>query len=233
MAALRPVASRAVARNVVCISAMDGAMGEKVGPLVAEALGFQLVNDQIVVQAAEKAGVQAHVVAETEVRRSVIDRVIHEMLGRNAAGVSYPFSPPQPAEPAPPVEHLRGLIATVIEDIASRGQAVIVSHAASHALATHAGALRVLITAGRDTRRARLKATQAVSDKEAEKLVARGDANRADYIKRFYDVPAELPTHYDIVLNTDRLAIEQAVDIIVRAMSGDPASAGPTEASVS
>ncbi len=70
-----------------------------------------------------------------------------------------------------------------------------------------------------------------MSDKEAEKLVARGDANRADYIKRFYQVAAELPTHYDIVLNTDRLAVDEAVEIIVRAASGDRAPAAITEAS--
>ena len=56
--------------------------------------------------------------------------------------------------------------------------------------------------------------------------MARGDANRADYIKRFYRVAPELPTHYDIVLNSDRLSPAQAVDIIVRAASADPGQDG-------
>jgi cytidylate kinase len=134
------------------------------------------------------------------------------------------------AEPAPSVDSLRGLIRSVIEDFADRGDAVLVSHAASHALADRPDALRVLITAGSQTRRARVTAGRNVSEKDADKLIARGDANRADYIKRFYDVAAEQPTHYDIVLNTDRLGVEQAVDLIVQVASGETASAPVTEA---
>ena len=211
--------------SVVCISATDGAMGEEVGPRVAAALGFQLVNEEIVAQAAEAAGIQAHVMAELEVRRSVVERVIRELLTPKSTRVSGGFTAPAAAEPTPRAESVRDLLRGVIEDIASRGQAVIVSHAASHALAARPDALRVLVTAGRETRRDRLKAARNVSDKEAEKLVARGDAGRADYIKRFYGVPAELPTHYDIVLNSDRLPLDDAVEIVVRAASADPASA--------
>lgn len=208
--------------SVVCISASDGAMGEEVGPRVAAALGFQLVNEEIVAQAADAAGIQGHVMAELEVRRPVVERVIRELLTPKTTRVSGGFTAPAAAEPTPRAERVRDLLRGVIEDIASRGQAVIVSHAASHALAGRPDALRVLVTAGREIRRDRLKAARNVSDKEAEKLVARGDASRADYIKRFYGVPAELPTHYDIVVNSDRLAIDQAVEVIVRAAA--PAS---------
>lgn len=220
-----------MAFNVICISATDGVIGEEIGPRVARELGFGLVNEQIVKQAAEEAGIQAHVVADAEQRRSVVDRLIHQLLGAKATANSHGFTAPAAVEQAPSVEELRGLLRSVIEDIASGGDAVIVSHAASHALAAREDTLRVLITAGTDTRSARLKAARKVSEKEADKLVARGDANRADYIKRFYGVSAELPTDYDIVLNSDRLSVDQAVDIIVRTASADPAGEPVTEAS--
>ena len=218
-----------MAYSVVCISATDGAMGEEVGPRVAEALGFRLVNEEIVAQAAEAAGIQAHVMAELEVRRSVVERVIRELLTPKSTRVSGGFTAPAASEPTPRPENVRDLLRAVIEDIANRGEAVIVSHAASHALANHPDALRVLVTAGRETRRDRVRAARNTSDREAEKLVTRGDASRADYIKRFYDVSAELPTHYDIVLNSDRLSVDQAVEIVVRAASADPASEPATQ----
>jgi cytidylate kinase len=90
---------------------------------------------------------------------------------------------------------------------------------------TRADTLRVLITAAPDTRRARIRAAREVTEKEAGKLLTRGDAHRADYFKRFYRVPAELPTHYDIVVNSDRLSVEQAADIILQTASSAPASA--------
>lgn len=205
-------------------------MGEEIGAHVARELGFRLVNEQIVANAAEQAGVQAHVMADVEQRRSVVDRVIHELLGKAAPGGSVGLAPAV-AEPAPSVESLRGLIRGVIEEIASSGDAIIVSHAASHALAARTDTLRILITAGPDTRVARVRAARKLSEKDAQKRIARGDANRADYIKRFYDVSPELPTHYDIVLNSDRLSVDQAVEIIVGAASAEALSAPISAAS--
>ena len=44
----------------------------------------------------------------------------------------------------------------------------------------------------------------------ARKLVADSDAARADYFHRFYHLERELPTNYDLVVNTDVLTVEQA-----------------------
>jgi hypothetical protein len=203
-----------MAFSVICVSATDGALGEEIGTRVASGLGYRLVNEQIVVDAAEEAGIHAHVVADVEQRRSVVDRVIHQLLNSSA-------SAPAPGASKPSADDMRGLIRGVIEDFGERGSAVIVSHAASHALGYRADTLRVLVTAAPETRRERVMAAQNVSDKEAEKRIARGDANRADYIKRFYGVAAELPTHYDLVVNTDRLSADEAVDLVVRTASSD------------
>src|SRR3954452_6203208 len=203
-----------MAFSVICVSATDGALGEEIGTRVASGLGYRLVNEQIVVDAAEEAGIHAHVVADVEQRRSVVDRVIHQLLNTSA-------SAPAPGASKPSADDMRGLIRGVIEDFGERGSAVIVSHAPSHALGYRADPLRVLVTAAPETRRERVMAAQNVSDKEAEKRIARGDANRADYIKRFYGVAAELPTHYDLVVNTDRLSADEAVDLVVRTASSD------------
>ena len=36
-------------------------------------------------------------------------------------------------------------------------------------------------------------------------------------VKRFYELDQELPTHYDLIVNTDALRPEQAVGLIVAA----------------
>jgi cytidylate kinase len=46
------------------------------------------------------------------------------------------------------------------------------------------------------------------------------DRARADYLKRFYGVSREEPTHYDLVVNTDVLGHEEAVDLIVGVAQG-------------
>jgi cytidylate kinase len=45
------------------------------------------------------------------------------------------------------------------------------------------------------------------------------DTGRRDYLRRFYDVDEELPTQYDLVVNTDVLSLEQAADLVAKAAS--------------
>ena len=202
--------------RVVAISPTDGSAGEALGPIVAHELGFRLINEQVVARVAWEAGVNPEVVADVERRKSMLARVL-EGLGDVAPANTGLSGVPLVEDPAPRRDALRGLIRSVLWESAEAGDAVIVAHAASLALATRSDVLRVFITASPETRARRLAESQNIGEAEAEKLVARGDANRADYLKRFYGIPTELPTHYDIVLNTDRVAPEDAAALILSA----------------
>lgn len=191
--------------QVVCLSAVDGSGSEQVGPLVAERLGYRMVDEEIVAMAARQAEVDPELVADVERRRSLITRIL-ERLGPASGAVSMgeyvvPIMNETPSEAA-----LRDLIRATIEQVAESGRVVIVAHAASFALHHRTDTLRVLLTASPGTRAARLT--------ESVKHLAKLDANRADYLQRFYDVGAEQPHHYDLVLNTDRLEPRLAVEII-------------------
>jgi cytidylate kinase len=203
---------------VVCISATDGAAGEEIAPLVASQLGFRLIDEQIVLKAAQEAGVEPRVVAGVEQRKSLVARVLEELPASGMAGAGLALAGPMPVlEEAPANDELRGLIRSTIEEIARQGDSVIISHAASLALADEPEVLRVLITASPETRAERIADARQCDPKQAKKLVSRGDTNRADYIKRFYRISSEGPTHYDLLVNTDRVPAEQAADVIVHA----------------
>jgi Cytidylate kinase-like family len=208
----------AVAYSVVCISATDGAAGEDIAPLVADRLGFRLVDEQIVARAAQEAGVEPAVVADVEQRKSLVARVLENMPSAGMAGAGLALvGPPPVIEATPAGDQLRGLIQSAIEVIAHQGDAVIIAHAASLALATEPDVLRAFVTASPEMRAKRMAAARECDEKEAAKIVSRGDANRADYIKRFYGIGSEQTTHYDLLVNTDRLGAEQAADVIVHA----------------
>ncbi len=93
---------------------------------------------------------------------------------------------------------------------------MIVAHAASFALAGR-NVLRVLATASTQTRIERMAIARGVDEREATRLIRDDDAARADYLKRFYGVDRELPSHYDLVVNTDVLTPERAADVVVTA----------------
>jgi hypothetical protein len=204
-----------MAYPVVCISATDGAAGDEIAPLLAERLGFPLINEQVIARAAEQAGIGPQVVADVERRKSLVSRVLEQIPASGMSAVGG-YIPPMP-DPGPAADDLRGLIRSAIEEIAARGNVIIMAHAASHALASRRDTLRVLITASPGVRAERFEAAQRVDGKQAQKAVARGDTNRADYLKRFYQISSEVPTHYDLVVNTDRLTAEAAAELIARA----------------
>src|SRR5207244_4340566 len=103
-------------------------------------------------------------------------------------------------------DDIQSLIRETIEQTAARGNAVIVAHAASFAVGRGPAALRVLVTASPDTRATRVADAEGLDQTRAARAVKESDAGRADYLKRFYDVREESPTHYDLVLNTDVLS---------------------------
>ncbi len=205
--------------DVVCISSEDGAGAASAAELVASSLGLRLIDEDIVTRAAVEAGVGEDVVAGVEQRKSAVVRLL-EGLGTSGGGMGYMAVPLADAVAQPPSDELRGLIRSVIEETAAGGNAVIVSHAASLALSDREGVLRVLVTASEQTRGRRLAAALGVDEKEGARTVKRSDAGRADYIKRFYGVRAELPTHYDLVINTDKLTPEDAARLIIDAAGG-------------
>lgn len=204
----------------VCISSEDGTGAQEAAQLVASELGFRVIDEDIVTRAAVEAGVEEDVVADVERRKSAVLRLI-EGLGTSGMGAGLVVAPPDVAGYGQPAsDQLRGLIKSVIEETATGGNVVIVSHAASLALSERDDVLRVLVTASRPTREQRLAAVLGVGEKEAAQALKRSDAGRADYIKRFYGIGAELPTHYDIVINTDKLTVEDAARLIVEAAGG-------------
>jgi cytidylate kinase len=58
---------------------------------------------------------------------------------------------------------------------------------------------------------------RGVDGREAERVVKDEDAGRAAYLKRFYGVDQELPTHFDLVVNTDVLTAADAANVIIAA----------------
>jgi cytidylate kinase len=205
--------------SVVCISHATGAGGSDVGRLVAERLGFRYVDEELVSQAALKAGVDASEIADEERRKSRLARVLDELaLGGGEAWAMGGFVP-HGAVGGATSDELRVFIREAIEETAAGGRVVIVAHAASHALGARQDALRVLVTGSPEMRARRLAEAESLDDSGAAKAIKDADAGRADYLKRFHGVGQEQPTQYDLVLNTDQLSPERAAALICEAAS--------------
>ena len=201
----------------MCISHATGAGGEEVGRLVAGGLGFLFVDDEIVAQAAAGGGIRPEEVADAERRKSLAARLVEALgQGGEAWAVSHGSSPSLDAGRS---DEIRALIRETIAQTATRGRVVIVAHGASHVVPRGPEALCVLVTASPTTRARRVADAHGLDDAAAMREVKRQDAARRDYLRRFYDIDEELPTQYDLVVNTDVLSVEDAARLVVQAAS--------------
>ncbi|MGA9161471.1 MAG: cytidylate kinase-like family protein [Actinomycetota bacterium] len=205
--------------KVVAISRAIGAEGERIGSLVAERLGFRYVDEEIITAAAEKQGVDPAMIADAERRRSVIQRVLEGLGQGGAAGAAAgaPTWVPDDASELTRGHDFRTLIRETIDETAARGDVVIVAHAAAFALAGRDDLLRVLITAPVEVRTRRVAEVRGAPEADAAKERKRSDDARAAYLRSFYGIERELPTHYDLVLNTETIEPDAAADIVARA----------------
>ena len=207
-----------MATRIVTISHAEGAVGDSIGRGVADRLGFRYVDEEIIELAAKKHGLDADLVADAERRKSLFARLLDDLASGSmldpvgTAGILLSDTTSLPRR-----EELRALIIEAIRETAQHGNVVIVSHAAGIPLAGRDDLLRVLVTASFDTRVQRVAAGRSMDMGEAEKLMKDSDAGRADYFRRFYKIERELPTHYDLVVNSDKLTPEEATDIVVAA----------------
>jgi cytidylate kinase len=206
-----------MATRVVTISHASGAGGDHVGRMVAERLGFRYIDEEVIAVAAEREGIDAEVVADAERRKGLLDRLIADFsITHFAAADGGVFWHPH-ATAMPRSDDMRVLIIEAIRETAARGNVVIVAHAASIPLAGTKGLLRVLVTASPETRVRRVAESARRPVSEVVKYVSDSDEGRAAYFKRFYQIDEELPTHYDLVVNTDVLTVEDAADLVASA----------------
>ncbi len=185
--------------------------------MVAKELGFRYADEEIIIKAAEKAGVSPETVAQAERTPSLIARVLESMAR----------TPPSPegwsgAAILPPDTTLdyESLIEKVVRETANEGDVVIVAHGAGVPLADTEGLLRVLVTASPEVRVKRHGSDSGLEESAAKKAIEESDRQRREYLKRFYEVGRELPTHYDLVVNTDALTVPLAAQLVVSAAKG-------------
>ncbi len=184
--------------DVICISHRTGASGYHIGEAAAAKLGYQLADDAIIMSAAKTEGLLPEAVSMAENPKA--KRTLEVDFGRYEK-----------------TEAIRDLIRQAVATTADAGNVVIVSHAASYALAGRDNILRVLVTASDDTRAKRIADIDGVDEKQAAKRIAESDKARGEYLQAFYSVKAELPEHFDLVLSTDRLSVDEAAALIAAA----------------
>jgi cytidylate kinase len=199
---------------LITISRQYGAGGSEVARLVAERLGWTVVDNEIVDRVARRAGLAPEVVAEQDERAPGFV----ERLALALAASSQEYAVPELGVAIRPEEpNLVRLTELVVKEIAAEGKVVFVGRAASAVLARETDALHVKLVAPRGFRIRFAMQADGLDLKAAEKKMDETDAQRRRYNKDHYGRDWDDPSHYHMVLNTGLLGLDGATDLTVAA----------------
>lgn len=183
---------------VITVSSEPGSDGSIVAEKIAERLGFDLFNREIIKEIAESVDISPYVIERIEKERMSGVEDFLSSLVRD-----------QYLWPGLYLEHLK----KVVETIGRQGGAVIVGRGANFILAAEEK-LSLRVVAPFDLRVRNIARRFDLSLKEAEQRVVNRASKRKAFIKKSFQEDVSDPLHYDFVINTGRLSVEDAVDAI-------------------
>jgi cytidylate kinase len=103
----------------------------------------------------------------------------------------------------------------VIAEAASEGRVVLVGRGAQAVLAARANAIHVYVVGSKPFRRSVAVERLGVDPAGVEKTLDATDQQRDQYVKSHYGRDRQDLTHYDLVLNAERLGFDGAAEVIV------------------
>ena len=225
---------------VVTLSGTMGSGAREVGLRVAELLGSDYVDQQIMVDAARRLGVSTETVAERDERcpsfRERLAHMLRTFLERSAvAGAGDPLmgsgglemllgrtytdlgtdSAPAEQELADSLYGKR--ITTTSQELGRRSNSVILGRGSQMILKDLPHALHALTLAPLELRIERYAQRERITPDEACKKVHDLDRGRLAFHRKFFKVDANDPSLYDLVIDTSRLPYSAAAEVIALA----------------
>jgi cytidylate kinase len=230
---------------VITMSGNIASGAREVGQSVAQELGIDFVDQQLMVQASQRCGVTIGTLAEHDERRSSfrerLSHLLRTVLERSAASGADPitgatgleavlsssYADMAAEEPDLSDSLYMQTMTDIIRELAARGDVVILGRGSQMLLADMPRTLHVLCVAPRRLRANRLAERDEMGMDEAMRRTQEGDRARCAFYKKFWRVEVEDPKLYDLTVDTSRLSYEMATDVVVAAARAKSKMAEP------
>ena len=191
-------------KKIITVSREFGSGGRSIGKLVAEKLGYDYYDSELVERVAQETGFSADYIADA---------------GEYAPGrsmLSYAFSSGTPHTGASmnATDYLWATQCRIINELADKGNCVIVGRCADYILRQREDCLNVFIHADKDYKAKRIVELYGVTDKSPEKRLNEKDGKRKVNYKYFTGREWGIPENYHICLNSAYFGAEICAEII-------------------
>jgi cytidylate kinase len=185
----------------IALSRQAGAGGYEIAQAVSARLGWPVYDHELLDRIAEEKGLNARLLASLDER--------HVGWLEDAFRA---YCAPHSGHQGVYLRTLLGLLAS----LGKAGHCIIVGHGAPQVLPADT-TLRVRVIAPRAIRVANVQKNRKLSLAEAERWIDTTERERLRFVERHFHVNDAEPLGYDLVLNVERLNMEECATLIVEA----------------
>ena len=195
--------------RIITLEREYGSGGANIAKQIAERLGWKLWDQEITAEIARAADVDPQITRRCDER---VDTLLYRLFKTYARG-SYERALSFAESKYFDTDCMVEMLHTVIEDVASRGNCVIVGRGSPYILRNRPDAFHVFIYAPTEEKIRRLKSI-GKSEKEAMELVTEVDRDRGDFIRHYFKKDWPHRPLYNMMINS-KFGDEFVVDSIL------------------
>jgi cytidylate kinase len=186
--------------TMVTVSREPGSGGKLIAKGVAERLGFDLFHQEMIHEMALSAKVSARVLESLDEKGlSMLDDWVSAVVNQQHLW---------------PDEYLQHLL-KVVSAIGRHGNAVLVGRGSNFILPVEK-TLRLRVVAPTAFRAQKVAAAFDLPQKEAEQRILNTESDRRAFIRKYFHKEIFDPIHYDLVINTSKIQLEEAIEGVCR-----------------
>jgi cytidylate kinase len=195
--------------RIITVEREYGSGGAVIARELANRLGWKLWDEELTQEIARVANVDHHAARSCDER---VDSVLYRLFKVYARG-SYERALPVGETRAFDTDGMFATMEKVVEDVARRGNCVIVGRGSTYILRNLPDAFHVFIYASVEEKIRRLKGI-GKSEKEARQLIEDIDRDRAAFIRHYFGKEWPWRPLYNVLINS-RFGDEYVVEMIL------------------
>lgn len=180
-------------KNVIAIGRQFGSGGHDMGKALAEKLGYDFYDAEIIQMTAGTTGYTPEFIKKNE--EIMTNSLLYDLVNQMYLNTDMQDEAPK--------DKIFEAESQVVRDLAKKGNCVIVGRCADYVLRNSANCLKVFFSASLESRIKRVAQRQNISEKEARAVVQKNEKLRADnyryYTRRMWGAAG----NFDLSLNTD------------------------------
>ncbi len=192
---------------IITIARQYGSAGKEIGEKLAERLGYQFYDREVLDIAADSASIHPEVAARFD--QKPVRSLLYNAYMTSTAEESLPLN-----------QKLALAEFDAIRTLSEQGNCVFVGRCADMVLKKRSDVIRVFLHAPLEWRKEYIMKIDSVPEQLVEKTVKRGDKTRAEYYEFFTQRKWGEVDNYDLSINVAFRGIDGTIDLLASLVEG-------------